>query len=70
MKALYTKDGYDLAKVAKAKQIEVKQAEIEDKKHKIDFAENINILADTESEKVYDIDASKFNVIEEKHYNF
>lgn len=70
MRALYTKDGYNLAKVAKAKQIEVKQAEIEDKKYKIDFAENINILTDTESEKVYDIDASKFNVIEEKQYKF
>lgn len=68
LKSLYKQDGFDLSKITKAKQIEVKKAELEDKKYKIDFAENINILADIEDEKVYDIDASKMRIIEEKQY--
>lgn len=68
LKSLYKQDGFDLSKVTKAKQIEVKHAELEDKKYKIDFAENINILADRDDDNIYEIDASKFQVIEEKQY--
>lgn len=68
LKALYKKDGYDLVKIEKAKQTEVKQVEAETKKYKIDFAENINILADREDENIYKIDNLNMEIIEDKKY--
>lgn len=68
LKGLYQKNGYDLMQVSNARQIEEKQALIEDKKYTIDFAENINILEEQETEKVYEIDANKLGIIEEKQY--
>lgn len=68
LKSLYKKDGYDLAKVTKAKQIEYKEDFENKKQYKIDFAENVNILADREAENVYKIDNLNVDILNEKQY--